>query len=150
MGATRIELRLSPLTAEKSPIEQLQDQVKGSAEEKAGNTAFVSKNAKPLELNLTRFKPQDITIDWSFLYYGAGALIVLGLLLLILKRRKPVVAEPAEENKSIFDEKDKKETDGFDDVAAVPSVDQMRDLVSQSPEKVAAVLEQWLKEDESR
>lgn len=152
-GRDRIELRLSPLTVEKSTLGQIQEQLKEQPKKKKTeekNTTIVEmtgKKIKPLGLNLTRFKPKDITIDWTFLYYGGGALAVLVLFMLIFKRKKPVLAEQAEDTKSIFDEKDKSGAEGFDDVTAVPSVDQMRDLVSQSPEKVAAVLEQWLKED---
>lgn len=148
-GRDRIELRLSPLFAEKSALTQMREQFQKPEEQ---TLVAVSQNRKPAPtLNFQRFRPKDISIDWSFLYYVGGALAVLLVIVLLFRgRKKPILAEQAEGARSIFEDKDKQETEGFDDVSGVPSVDQMRDLVSQSPEKVAAVLEQWLKEDEAR
>lgn len=140
-GRDRIELRFAP---QASAVRGALTTPLKNDEVKVVETKALSD--KGFSLNVTKFKPRDITINWDFLYYGAGALGILGLLLLVFKKRRPVLAEPAEEARSIFDEQDKS-AEGFDDVAGTPSVDQMKDLVSQSPEKVAAVLEQWLKED---
>lgn len=149
-GRDRIELRLSPLTAEKPLGAKIQNQwqdrqvKKPAVEQKEKKEIEIvdaaGKKVKIVALNLNKFKPKDIVIDWSFLYYGAGALGVLWVLLLVFKKKKPVLAEPADGAQSVFDKKEEAESvDG--------SVDNIRDLVSQSPEKVAAVLEQWLKED---
>lgn len=145
-GRDRIELRLFPLTEEKPKGEFNPWKDKQETANNKDKTKEQFKPGKSLAFNVKQFKPKDIVIDWTFLYYGAGALGLLGLLMLIFKKRKPVLAEPAEEARSIFEDKEK-QTEGFDDIAGTPSVEQMKDLVSQSPEKVAAVLEQWLKED---
>jgi flagellar biosynthesis/type III secretory pathway M-ring protein FliF/YscJ len=149
-GRDRIDLRWAP-----KPNEHKQNNLLGWL----GGGDRKAQDKPPEQSGKTAAKTATPSIDLSLLqqsgksgfpvylwYLGGGMFVILLLLFSLLRKKKRVVAESGFEGRaSVFDEAPE-EKEGFDDLTA-PPVDKIKEMAAQSPEKIAAVLEKWLQED---
>jgi type III secretory pathway lipoprotein EscJ len=82
-------------------------------------------------------------VSQQYLFYGAG-LLISGALLVWGFRRRGTGTKP---DQNVFSPQDAEKD--FSDLQNA-AVDQVRDIATKSPERIAAVLEQWFQEDEQK
>ena len=145
-GRDRIDLRWAP-----KPNEYNKGNLFGSMFSGGNNNEIASSGpGRSVTPSLDFSKLQRPEKSPPAIIYLVVGLLALGALLFFWRRKKKdqAVESSFETKKSVFDE-DNDEPEDFTDLTA-PPVDKIKELASQAPEKVAAVLEKWFQEDQNK